>query len=338
MEDIVLQGRWMLACCLVAVGSMAPSVWAGSGLSHEGRETSNKHVTMDQVPEPARQTLLQQAGENQIRELEEKVVDGQTVYEIELRVDGKEVEVVVTPDGKLVRIKKGDEPKNSIVASLSSNRDRRRTFNVNRKNLGPVGYNPYFPLTSGLKIHLTDGHETVVFTVLDETKVVDGVETRVVEEYETKGGVLVEISRNYFAVDKVKGDVYYFGEEVDIYENGQVVSNDGAWLAGVNGAKFGLIMPGRPTVGDKFYLEMAPGAVERVEIAKIDAMLETPARQFSHVVHAKEYNELDGGTSDKWYAPGIGMVGDDGMRVVKVELTIENPEPRQDSGAERESR
>jgi hypothetical protein len=212
-----------------------------------------------------------------------------------------------------------------LVASLTGNRDKRRAFKVDPKNLGPNGFNPYFPLTPGLKLTLTDGNEQVVFSVLEETKVVDGVETRVVEEYETKGGELVEISRNYFAVDKKKGDVYYFGEDVDIYENGKVVKNSGAWIAGVDGAKFGMIMPGKPKVGDRFYLEMAPGAVERVEIQNTEATLDTPARSFGNVVHAREYDELDGGTSEKWYAPGIGMIGDDGMRLVKVEMSIGKP-------------
>jgi len=282
-------------------------------------------VKMKQVPEAARKTLLAQAGNNKIRELEKKVVDGQTVYEIEIIVDGKETEVVVAPDGKLVRIKREGEPEQALVASLEGDRDQRRTFDVERKSLGLAGHNPYFPLTTGLKLHLTDGTQTVVFSVLDETKVVDGVETRVVEEYETRDGELIEISRNYYAIDKVKGDVYYFGEDVDIYENGKVVSNDGAWLSGMNGAKFALMMPGKPTVGDRFYLEMAPGAVERVEIASVDATIETPAQSFSNVVHAMEYDELDGGTSQKWYAPGIGMVGDDDMRAVKVELPTDSP-------------
>jgi hypothetical protein len=97
------------------------------------------------------------------------------------------------------------------------------------------------------------------------------------------------------------------------------VSHDGAWLAGVNGVKFGLIMPGKPGVGDRFYLEDAPGAVERVEIVDLDATLETPLRSFGKVVHCRESDVLDGGTSHKWYAAGIGMVGDDEMRAFKVE-------------------
>jgi hypothetical protein len=304
----------------LAATAMLESASAQSELSHEGRETSNRSIALEQIPEAARQTLLAQAGAHSIRELEEKVVDGATVYEIEIRPDGREVEVVVASDGKLVRIKHEGAAEKSLVANLSRRRDRRRSFKVDKKNLGPVSYNPYFPLTPGMEVHLTDGHETVVFSVLDETKIVDGVETRVVQEYETKGGQVVEISRNYFATDRIKGDVYYFGEDVDVYENGKVVGSSGAWLSGVDGAKFGLIMPGRPDVGDQFYLEMAPGAVERVEISSIDVTFETPVRSFDAVIHAREFDELDGGNSQKWYAPGIGMVGDDAKRAFKVEM------------------
>ena len=40
----------------------------------------------------------------------------------------------------------------------------------------------------------------LVITVLNETKTVDGVETRVVEERETDKDQLIEVSRNYFAI------------------------------------------------------------------------------------------------------------------------------------------
>jgi hypothetical protein len=288
-------------------------------------------VTLKQVPEAARKTLLEQAGEHRIRELEEKVVDGKTVYEIELLVDGRETEVVVAPDGELVRIKREDDDDEeeeekgedaeqaAVVAGRAGEGEWRRGFDVDPKKLGVAGHNPYFPLTPGLKIHLTDGSETVVFSVLGETKVVDGVETRVVEERETEDGELVEVSRNYFAIDESTGDVFYFGEDVDMYEDGKVVGHGGAWLSGVKGAKFGLIMPGQPAVGDKFYLEEAPGAVERVEIVELDATLETPLRNFDRVVRCREHDVLDGGVSHKWYAPGVGMIGDDEMRVVEIE-------------------
>jgi hypothetical protein len=206
-----------------------------------------------------------------------------------------------------------------IAGSRANEAGWRRTFDVDRKNLGTIGHNPYFPLTPGLRIHLGGKDEAVVVSVLEETKVVDGVETRVVEERETENDELVEISRNYFAIDRTTGDVYYFGEHVDDYKDGKIVGHEGAWLSGVNGAKFGLIMPGQPTRGDKFYLEMAPGAEERVEIMDVDATLKTPLRTFDDLVYSLETDVLDREFSHKWYAAGIGMVGDDNLRVVMIE-------------------
>jgi len=86
---------------------------------------------------------------------------------------------------------------------------------------------------------------------------VDGVQTRVLEEREEKDGRLIEVSRNYFAIDKNTKDVYYFGEDVDMYKKGKVTGHGGAWLAGVKGARFGLMMPGKIVKGDRFYQEHA---------------------------------------------------------------------------------
>ena len=91
--------------------------------------------------------------------------------------------------------------------------------------------------------------EKLVITVLDETKEVYGTITRVVEEREWKNDELYEVARNFFAFDDKTGNVFYFGEEVDFYSNGKIVSHKGAWLAGINGAMPGLIMVGKPKVG-----------------------------------------------------------------------------------------
>src|SRR5437867_3842410 len=82
---------------------------------------------------------------------------------------------------------------------------------------------------------------------------VAGVQTRVVEERETVNGQLVELSRNYFATSKSTGDVYYFGEDVDTYRDGKLTGHGGSWRAGLDGAKFGLMMPAKPQVGQRFY-------------------------------------------------------------------------------------
>ena len=102
----------------------------------------------------------------------------------------------------------------------------------------------------------------LVITVLNETKVVDGVETRIVEEKETEGGNLIEVSRNYFAICKPTNNAIYFGEEHDMYKDGKTVDHEGAWLAGENGSKAGMIMPGKVEVGLKYYQEIVLGVAE----------------------------------------------------------------------------
>ena len=57
-----------------------------------------------------------------------------------------------------------------------------------------------------------------------------------VEERETNHEKPVEVSRNYFAISRRTNSVFYFGEDVDMYRNGAIVSHEGAWLAFVNGA------------------------------------------------------------------------------------------------------
>jgi hypothetical protein len=207
-----------------------------------------------------------------------------------------------------------------VAANAAAQEDWRRSFDIDKKNLASVGRSPFVVLVPGFQIHLAEDDETVVISVLDKTEVVDGVETRVVEERETKGGEVVEVSRNFFAIDKSSGDVYYFGEDVDDYKDGKVVGHGGAWRSGVDGAKFGLIMPGNPHVGDKYYQEIAPKkAMDRAEVVTLDAELETPLRTFMKVLHTRETTPLNPReVSEKWYAEGIGMIGDEDLRIVKV--------------------
>jgi hypothetical protein len=186
------------------------------------------------------------------------------------------------------------------------------SFQVDKANLADTGRNMYFILEPGYCLQFTAGGTTLTVTVLSETKTVDGVMTRVVEEREEKNGRPVEISRNFFAIDRTTLDVYYFGEEVDIYKKGKVVSHEGAWLAGVAGAKFGLMMPGRPKVGDKYYQELAPKiAMDRAEVVAMDVEMKTPAGTFQHCLRIKETSAVESGTSEKVYAPGVGLIRDD---------------------------
>jgi hypothetical protein len=192
-------------------------------------------------------------------------------------------------------------------------------FAVERGELVSSGRNPFFVLEPGYRLTLQDGDERLVITVLTDTKVVDGIETRVVEERESKGDALVEVSRNYFAISKRTNSVFYFGEDVDIYKNGKVTTHEGGWLAGVNGARFGLAMPGQPLVGGRYYQEIAPGvALDRAQIVSMTGTLKTPAGTFTNVLRVEETTPLERGAREyKLYAPGVGLLQDESLRLVE---------------------
>ena len=194
-----------------------------------------------------------------------------------------------------------------------------KKFAISKCKLQTTGRNTYFIMEPGFQLVLEGDDTKLHITVLDKTRTVDGAVTRVIEEREWKDGQLYEVARNYFAICKETGDVFYFGEEVDFYENGKVVKHDGSWLAGVGGNKAGLIMSGMPKVGMKYYQEIAPGvAMDRAEIVSLDETCKTPAGTFSDCLKVKEGTALNSlETEYKYYAPDIGLIGDADLRLVK---------------------
>lgn len=192
------------------------------------------------------------------------------------------------------------------------------TFRVERTDLAPSGRNPYFVLEPGHVLVLEGDGGKLTITVLAETRVVDGVTTGVVEEREEKAGKLVEVSRNFFAISKRTNDVYYFGEEVDIYRDGKVASHEGAWLSGQDGARFGLMMPGTPLQGARYHQEIAPDvAMDRAEVVSMTRTCETPAGKFEGCLEVEESTPLEKGLESKFYAPDIGLLRDGKMRLTK---------------------
>jgi hypothetical protein len=197
------------------------------------------------------------------------------------------------------------------------------SFDLENCDFASRGENSYFILEPGYQVTLVgeeDGEELqLVMTVLNETKVVNGIETRIVEEKETEGGNLVEVSKYYFAICKPSNNAIYFGEDVDMYDNGKVMNHEGSWLAGQNDAKAGLIIPGKVDVGMKYYQEIAPGVAEdRAEIVSVTDVLETPAGVFKQVLKTEETNPLKPDEKEyKFYAPGIGLIQDEAIKLVK---------------------
>jgi hypothetical protein len=147
--------------------------------------------------------------------------------------------------------------------------------------------------------------------VPDETEVVAGVTTRILVETEFEDGEIVEVSRNFFA-QAPDGSVCYFGEEVDIFEDGEIVSHEGAWRAGEDGNLPGIMMPGDPEIGMIFQQEFAPGIAEdQAEVTAFGETIDVPAGMFSDTLTTEDCNPLDGSTDHKVYVDGIGIAIDE---------------------------
>ena len=211
----------------------------------------------------------------------------------------------------------------ALVTAAFADKGWQQTFSVDRANLVDNGRNTYFILEPGYRLRLENRKDSLTITVLNDTRVVDGVTCRVVEERETSSGQLAEVSRNYFAIDLTNKDVYYFGEEVDRYKDGEAVGHEGAWLSGENGAKFGLMMPGKPRVKDKYYQEYAPGvALDRAEIVSTTERFIVPAGIFKNCLRTRESSGLELGREYKLYAPNVGLIKDGSFTLVKVEKAV----------------
>jgi uncharacterized membrane protein YkoI len=208
-----------------------------------------------------------------------------------------------------------EQPENEISEQEQTWID---TFDLDECNFLSTGENEYFILKPGYQLILEGYDEDsnsveLVITVLNTTRTIDGVDTRVMEEKESVNGVVEEISWNFFAFCEQTKDIYYFGEEVDIYDEGEVVSHDGAWIAGSEDARAGIMMPGTIQIGYRYYQEVAPDiAMDRAEILSDEETLQTPAGTFTTVLKVEESTPLEpGATEYKFHAPGIGLIKDE---------------------------
>ena len=193
------------------------------------------------------------------------------------------------------------------------------SFRTEECTFSSTGRNPFFILEPNYQLVLAGGEggeaAQVTITVLNETREVNGTETRVVEERETIGGELVEISRNFFAICEETNSIFYFGEEVDDYEDGNIISHGGAWLAGEDANRAGIIMPGTMLMGARYYQEIAPNvAVDRAEIVGMGEVVQTPAGEFSDTLITRETNPLEPDVAElKYYAAGIGLIQEEDL-------------------------
>ena len=166
-----------------------------------------------------------------------------------------------------------------------------------------------------------------VTTVTSDTKVILGVTTIVVHDQAYEDGVLVEDTFDWYAQDK-DGNVWYFGEDTkELDENGNVISTEGSWEAGVDGAEPGIIMEANPKKGDKYQQEFAPDVAEDMaQVIGFEDSFCVPYGCFEDVLVTKEWTPLEKGVvENKYYAQGVGFLsavmvkgGDEQTELVRV--------------------
>jgi hypothetical protein len=198
----------------------------------------------------------------------------------------------------------------------------------NNPGFTTVFTHPYFfPATVGHQSVLTgeeDGEAVdLQITVLDNTRNVGGVTTRVIEEREWIDGELREVSWNYYA-QASDGSICYFGEDVDIFEEGGIV-HDGAWC-GVGGNLPGIFLPVDPRPGITFQMEVAPDvAMDEGRIVGVGPV-SVPFGRLSMTIRVREFNPLDGDMGFKVFAQGLGLAVDGGAELTDVNQTSGTPD------------
>jgi len=190
-------------------------------------------------------------------------------------------------------------------------------FNIAKRKLTHTGKSKYFILEPGFQVVLKSSKAKMITTVLDETKEINGIVTRVVEEKEEENGKLTEITRNFFAIDQENGDIFYFGEDVDVYNQGKIVDHGGSWEAYEKSNKPGLMIPGNPKVGMKYYQELAPGvAMDWAEVLSISETVKTPHGELKNCLKTLDSSTIKPMKEYKTFEPGIGLVEFEGMKLI----------------------
>jgi hypothetical protein len=182
-----------------------------------------------------------------------------------------------------------------------------------------TGVNKWLPLKVGtqwVREGLTDvGNRRVphrvTITVTDISREVNGVRTVAVLDQDVDGGQLVQQSLDYLARDK-QGNIWDLGSYTEDYEGGQFVNATDAWLAGVKGAKPGILMLADPRLGTPPYsIAQPPGGDEAADVAQVVEAGQSqcvPFKCYKDVLVTREGKAAAPDNEFKYYAPGVGQI------------------------------
>ena len=172
---------------------------------------------------------------------------------------------------------------------------------------------PYWPMRPGTTWRYveTGGGESqrVTVTVTRRTRVIEGVRARVVHDVVRSGGEIVENTFDWYAQDS-GGSLWYLGEFTREYEDGEVVSTEGSWEHGRDGAQAGVVLPARPRVACRWREEYLDGEAEdRAFVLSRRESLQTPTGFHRRVLHTANWTPLQPRLlENKLYARGVGPV------------------------------
>jgi hypothetical protein len=173
--------------------------------------------------------------------------------------------------------------------------------------------NQFFPLVPGTTFIYEglseDGPERNQMSVTSQTKVIMGVICVVVWDRVWLNGSLIEETYDWYAQDR-NGSVWYFGEDSKELENGVVISTEGSWEAGLDGAKPGIVMMGQPVIGEVYRQEYLKGEAEDMaEVLALNASVSVLHGTYSNCLQTRDWTPLEPGIAEfKYYASGVGLV------------------------------
>lgn len=173
--------------------------------------------------------------------------------------------------------------------------------------------NKYFTVVVGRKLTFekktAEGLEKVEIQMTGKIKELMGVSTAEVWDRVWLNNILVEDTLDYYA-QRTDGDVWYFGEKVDNYENGKIKDHEGSWEAGVDGAFPGIVMKKEPKVGDLYRQEYYKGEAEdNAEVVAVGINVKVPFGELSDCIKTHDTSFVDSTANEfKYYCPKASYV------------------------------
>jgi hypothetical protein len=185
--------------------------------------------------------------------------------------------------------------------------------------------NKYLILKAGTKATYekisSKGIVHVEMNVSGKTKSVMRITTLVVRNREWLNDRMIEDTSHWVAQDRDE-NVWNFGEAVDHYKDGKLINHNGSWEAGVNGAKPGILMLGKPKVGDVYREEYYPGKAEDMRtVVAVGKTLAVPQGPFfENCVQIRDWSRINSSSAHKYYCVGVGLMvlEDEGAELLKL--------------------